>query len=201
MSVKCIKNLVCFIDAKGRNKMIFSILAFIALIISTCIKERKKSLMVQSINCLLESIYDFFIFAYTGAVLSIINFIRTFLFINKEEFNKTVYLLILYLFEGIILINCTITWCGYISILPTVGSMIRTYCLWQPNMKFVRMSAITTGIFYGIYYIYYQSWFMVLGDAILLITGMYAIWKNDIRRQDSSKIISNRHELSNCNVE
>ena len=63
--------------------MIFSILAFVALIISICIKERKKSLVVQSINCLLEAIYNFIISAYTGAVLSVINFIRTFLFINK----------------------------------------------------------------------------------------------------------------------
>ena len=30
----------------------FSILAFVALIVSICIKERKKSLVVQSLNCL-----------------------------------------------------------------------------------------------------------------------------------------------------
>ena len=60
----------------------FSILAFVALIVSICIKERKKSLVVQSLNCLLEAVYDFIILAYTGAILSIINFIRTFLFIN-----------------------------------------------------------------------------------------------------------------------
>ena len=64
----------------------FSILAFVALIVSICIKERKKSLVVQSLNCLLEAVYDFIILAYTGAILSIINFIRTFLFINKEKF-------------------------------------------------------------------------------------------------------------------
>lgn len=42
--------------------MIFSILAFIALIVSIGIKERKKSLIVQSINCLFEALYDFIIF-------------------------------------------------------------------------------------------------------------------------------------------
>ncbi len=86
--------------------MIFSILAFVALIISICIKERKKSLVVQSINCLLEAIYNFIISAYTGAVLSVINFIRTFLFINKGKFNKIIYLVILFVFEGGIIINC-----------------------------------------------------------------------------------------------
>lgn len=57
--------------------MVFSILAFLALIISICIKSRKKSLFVQSLNCLFEAIYDFIIYAYTGEILSIINFIRT----------------------------------------------------------------------------------------------------------------------------
>ncbi len=162
--------------------MIFSILAFIALVISICIKERKKSLIIQSINCLFESIYDFIIYAYTGAILSIINFIRTFLFINKEKFSKKLYLLILFLFESIIIINCMLTWNGYISLLPTIGSIIRTYCLWQSDMKLVRISGITTGVFYGSYYIYYNSWYMVLGDFILLITGIYTLWNNDIKK-------------------
>lgn len=168
--------------------MIFSILAFIALIISICIKERKKSLLVQSTNCLFEAIYDFIISAYTGAILSIINFIRTFLFIKKDKFNKTVYIIILFLFESIIIVNCVATWEGYISLLPTIGSMIRTYCLWQSKMKLVRISGITTGVLYGSYYLYYHSWFMVLGDALLLITGICALWKNDIRRNNNESI-------------
>ena len=171
--------------------MIFSILAFLALIVSICIKERRKSLIVQSINCLFEAIYDFIIYAYTGAILSVINFMRTFLFIKKEKFNKTIYLLILFIFESIIIINCIVTWNGYISLLPTIGSIIRTYCLWQSNMKLVRISGITTGVLYGSYYIYYNSWFMVLGDFILLVTGIYALWNNDIRRKNKNEIICN----------
>ena len=66
--------------------MIFSILVFVTLVLSICIKDRKKSLGIQSLNCLFEAIYGFIINAFTGAVLSIINFIRTFLFINKEKY-------------------------------------------------------------------------------------------------------------------
>ncbi len=161
--------------------MIFSILAFLALVISICIKERKKSLCVQSLNCFFEAVYDFIISAYTGAVLSIINFIRTFIFINKNKINKRIYLFILIFFEGIIIVNCLLTWNGLISLLPTIGSIIRTYCLWQSNMRLVRISGITTGIFYGTYYIFYQSWFMVLGDLIILLVGIYAVYKNDLK--------------------
>ena len=160
--------------------MIFSILAVLTLVISICIKERKKSLFVQSLSCLLEAVYDFIMSAYTAAMLSLMNFIRTFIFINKNKFGKIIYRFILFFFEGIIVVNCIFTWNGAISLLPTIGSIIRTYCLWQSNMKLVRISGITTGLFYGLYYIYYKSWFMVLGEMTLLLIGIYSVLKNDV---------------------
>ena len=168
--------------------MIFSILAFMALILSICIKDRKKSLGVQSLNCLFEAIYSFIINAFTGAFLSIINFIRTYIFMQSEKIKRNIYVFILIMFESIIVLNCIYTWNGIISLLPTIGSIIRTYCLWQSNMKLVRISGITTGILYGSYYIYYHGWFMVLGDFILLLTGIYTLYKNDIRKSNDEVI-------------
>lgn len=62
--------------------MIFSILAFWAIIISMVVKTRKKSLIIQSFNCIFEGIYDILIKLYTDAILSLINLIRTYLFLN-----------------------------------------------------------------------------------------------------------------------
>lgn len=161
--------------------MVFSILAFVALILSICIKDRKKSLGVQSLNCLFEAINAFIINAFTGAILSIINFIRTFIFLQSEKISKRVYICILIIFESVIVVNCIYTWNGAISLLPTIGSVIRTYCLWQSNMKLVRISGITTGIFYGLYYLYYQSWFIVMGDVLLLIVSLINIYRYDLK--------------------
>ena len=163
--------------------MIFSILAFIALIISICIKDRTKSLRVQSINCLLEAIYALYIKAFTGGFLGIINFIRSYIFIHSEKINKKVYLGLLIMFEIFVITNCIYTWNGFISIFPTIASIIRTYCLWQTNMKYVRMSGIITGIFFGIYYLFYQSWFIVIGYIILLIMSIVSTYKNDIKKK------------------
>lgn len=167
--------------------MILSILAFIALILSICIKDRKKSLGVQSLNCLFEAMYSFTINAFTGAFLSIINFIRTFIFMQSVKIKRNIYVFILIMFESIIVLNCIYTWNGIISLLPTIGSIIRTYCLWQSNMKLVRISGITTGILYGLYYLYYQSWFIVAGDIILLITSIISIYKYDIKKENKVK--------------
>ena len=90
--------------------MILSILAFIALILSICIKDRKKSLGVQSLNCLFEAMYSFTINAFTGAFLSIINFIRTFIFMQSVKIKRNIYVFILIMFESIIVLNCIYTW-------------------------------------------------------------------------------------------
>ena len=150
--------------------MIFSILAFLALLVSICIKNRKKSLLVQALNCFFEATYNFIICAYT-------------------------YLLILIVFWGIIIINCTFTWAGWISLLPTIGTLIRTYCLWQSNMKLVRFSGITTGLLYGLYYIYYKSWFMALGDLVLLIVAIFSIYNNDIKLKDKNNIFIKENNI------
>ena len=163
--------------------MIFSVLAFIALITSICIKDRKKSIFVQSLDCLFTSIYDFIIGALTGAVLSLMNFIRSLMFANKARFSRGAYFILLLFFEGIIIGNCYFSWAGWISLLPTIGSIIRTFCLWQPDMRLVRFSGITSGIFYTLYYIYYHSFFMTLGYALLLIISTYEYIAIDIKNK------------------
>ena len=167
--------------------MIFSILAFITLFISICIKDRKKSLKVQSANCLFESLYALYIEAYTASVLGIINFIRSSLFMRKDKFSKNFYLSLLFIFESVIIVNCIATWEGMICLLPTIGSIVRTYALWQSNMKYVRLSGMVSGALFGIYYIYYNSWFMVIGYILLFIISFYNVLKVDIKKIPNDK--------------
>ena len=47
-------------------------------------------------------------------------------------------------------------------------------------------------ILYGSYYIYHHSWFMVLEDLILLITGIIAVYKNDIKKIHNNKSYKER---------
>ena len=162
--------------------MIFSILAFATLVLSICIKNREKSLNVQALSCLFEAIYAYTIQAFTGAFLNIINFIRSSIFKQSEKINNKVYMALLIFFEGIIITNCVFTWAGLISLLPTIGSIIRTYCLWQTDMKLVRISGATTGIFYGLYYLYYGNLFIVSGYIILLIVSIINIYEADIKK-------------------
>lgn len=161
--------------------IILSILGFLTLFLSICIKDRKKSLKTQSINCLFEALYALTINAYTGAILGFISYIRSSLFIKKDMFTRKMYLILLLIFESVVIINCVFTWSGAISLLPTLGSIIRTFCLWQTKMKYVRFSGIISGMLFGIYYIYYQSWFTVAGYLSLFVISLYNFCKIDLK--------------------
>lgn len=162
--------------------IIFSIIAVFMIIISLCIKERKKSLYVQSMSCIFESLYSFSINATTGGFLGIFNFIRSLIFCRGEKINKIIYKMFLILFETIIVINCFYTWAGPISFWPTIASFIRTYCLWQTKyMRLVRISGIITGIFNSIYFIYYNSAIMALGYILLIVAGIINFFKYDVK--------------------
>ena len=168
--------------------MIFSILAFLTLFISICIKERNKSLLFQSINCIFQALYDLTINAYTSSIIGFTNFIRSSLFRKKEYFSKFCYLILLVIFETIIILNCVFTWNGYISLLPTITAGVRTYCLWQSNMKYVRLSGMLSGILYGLYYIYYQSPLMTIGYLLLFVISLYNVLKNDLKTKPITAI-------------
>ena len=88
------------------------------------VKTGKNSLIIQSFNCVFKGIYDILIKAYTVAILSLINLIRTYLFFNNNKFSKNIYNLILIIFELIIVISCVFTWNGYISLLQGVASLL-----------------------------------------------------------------------------
>lgn len=163
--------------------MIFSVLALLSLLVSVCIRKRVYALIAQAFNCLFEAMYDFFIGAYTGAFLSIINLTRTMIFIKRERFAKMLYIGVLLIFESITVVNCILTYQGLISLLPPIGSIIRTFYLWQTNMTLMRISGITTAIFYGLYYLYYQSSFMIIGEIILLFVSIYSIYIHDFKKE------------------
>lgn len=79
-----------------------SVMVFATLIASVCVKHRRRSLQIQSISCLLESLYSLCIGAVTGAVINVINFIRSGLFIGRNRFGRWQCFAILVVF-----------WCDY----------------------------------------------------------------------------------------
>lgn len=163
--------------------MIFSFLAFLFLILSICIKNREKSLKLQTINCFFELLYNYTLESYTMVILSFFNVIRSSIFIRKKHIKKFMYIIVLIIFETIIIFNCILTWSGVITLVPSIASFFRTYSLWQSKMSLVRISGIISGIFYAFYYLCQNSYILVLGYLILAVVSIVAVYKYDIKNK------------------
>lgn len=155
-----------------------SVVVLLLIIVSICVKRRKLSIVIQGASCGLQLLYDLLIGAFTAAIAEAIDVVRSTLFVYREKFGRIVYFAMLVIFEAIIVISCVLTWDGWISLLPTIGGMVRTYAAWQPRMGPIRLAGVLTGILYVPYFIYYDSLIMALGYAILLLVGLYEVFKH-----------------------
>lgn len=158
-----------------------SIITQTLLIKSITSKNRKDSLSIQALSCVSEAAYCFLAGAITGGILSTLCIFRSILFANSKKIKPRTYKNLLFVFYAIVIVNCFITWSGPISILPTIGSLFRTYALWQPKMSINRLSGITTAFTYGIYFATYGGWIMVLGDIFLFAFSAHAFYKKDLK--------------------
>ena len=154
---------------------VFSIGVLILIIISICVKRRKLSIFIQGSSCALQLIYDLLIGAMTAAIAEVVDVVRSALFIYKDKFGRAVYLAMLIVFELFIVGSCIFTWAGPISLLPTIGAMVRTYAAWQPRMGLIRIAGVVTGALYVPYFVYYNSPAMAVGYGILLLVGIYEV--------------------------
>lgn len=165
--------------------LIFSVLTFVTICLSVFIKNRKEALNVYAISCLCESLYCMTVGALTGTFLGVINFIRTYLFANKDIFSKKAYFVLFLFFEFLVIFNCVITFDGLISLFPTMASIIGVYCLWVPDVKYLKISSLIKGLFYSVYYVYYDSWILVWGYMVVFLFSSYALIKCNLNSKSN----------------
>lgn len=165
----------------------FSLLVQFFLIVSIMSKRRKDSLAYQTLSGVFEVMYCLLIDAFTAGFIGVLSIIRSVLFANSKKIDKKTYRKLLAIFCLVVIVNCFITWSGPISLLPTFGTLFRTYALWQPKMSINRFSGITTAVTYGAYYAFYGGWIMVAGYVLLLGFSVYAMSKYDFGKKRSRR--------------
>ncbi len=132
------------------------------MLISVHFKTKEKMLFA-SVIANMAAVFQFLLLnAITGMVVSILNVIRCIVFYQYKKKDNKPSLLILIVFEIITVITGIVTWEGYFSLMPIVGTMIYTYGLWQDD---VRVIIITSGIV-GLCWLSYDMVAKALIDAL-----------------------------------
>lgn len=166
--------------------VISQILAFAGFIVyglSFWQKDRRKILALEVLECFLHAIHYFLLGAWTGGFLNIIGMARSgsFIYKDKNKFMKTYALPAIFL--CIYVINAIFTWEGFITILPTLGSMLICITIWSRNTKNIRRYSIIVQILWLTYAIYIGSYVVMVSEVILIITTSLSIIRLDIMPQ------------------
>jgi len=162
---------------------ILALIGFAVYALSFWQKDRRKILLLEVLECFFHSIHYFLLGAYTGGFLNIIGMARSgsFIYKDKNKFMKTYTLPAIFLL--IYVVNAILTWQGFITLLPTAGSIIICLTIWQHNTKNIRRNSVVVQILWLIYGISIGSYMVVASEIALLISTITAIVRLDILHQ------------------
>lgn len=174
---------------------ILGFFGFVVYALSFWQKDRRKILLLEVGECLLYSIHYFLLGAMTGGYINIIGMARSgsFIYKDKNKFMSTNVLPTIFLI--LYVLNAILTWEGYITLFPTIGSMLLCVAIWQHNTKNIRKTGLIVQILWLIYSIFVGSYVVVVTEIILIISTIFAIIKLDILKNKGTeyKIMINKN--------
>lgn len=118
--------------------------------------------------------------AYTGAIINFIGSARSGSYMLKNK-NKVLSMYLLpVIFCFIYIMNGIFTWDGWLSLLPTIASIIYCLAIWQDNVKVIRKISLIFQILWLIYALAVGAYVAVITEIVLIISTIIAIIKLDI---------------------
>ncbi len=176
--------------------LILSVIIFALTCISLCVNTRKVSLLLHGAGCLTAALYNTLLLSYTVAIMNVIFFMRSVIYMRRNRYSALTNLIILIVFMALLIISCVVTWDGLVSIWLLPTSLYRSYCLWQKDMKLIRLSGALSGFSSLVYYIAFGAWLVAAGSLLTTLVSAYEYYIKDIRRKKKSKhAISYHHRL------
>lgn len=139
---------------------------------------KEKIIFINMLANIMCAIQYFLLSAITGAVMSIVNGIRCFVFyiLKKKNIKPAIYVLII--FEIITVAGGILTWQSAWSLLPISVSMIFTYCMWQDNVQVVRIGSGVAGIGWAVYNVIVQAYVGAFQQLCQFISASLAVIKS-----------------------
>lgn len=164
-----------------------SAIVFALMCISLCVNTRKVSLSFQGASCLAEALYNTLISSYTVATLNVICFVRALVYMRRNHYSALTNLIILIVFMTLLIAGCIITWNGLVSIWLLPATLLRSYCLWQKDMKLIRLSGALSGFLHVTYYVAFGAWLIAAGWLLTFIVSTHGYYTKDFCKKKKSK--------------
>lgn len=154
---------------------IFLCLGLGALGVSFYLKNYKFRTVCNIVAAIFMGSGYFCLGAYTAVglnVLGLIAYICFYIFKTKNKENPLYFIIILWV---ITVINGIFTFSGWVSLLPTIASVLFYFSVWQKNTLVYRVLGVITTIFYVLYNVMYKSWFGAIAQSVLLMLSIIGL--------------------------
>lgn len=166
---------------------IFGILGAISMLLSSWQKTKRKVLSLLILDNICYFMQYILLGAFTGAFTNIVGLIRTTTFKYKYKYKILSSNIILFIIILIYILTGILTYKDQISVLPVMAAIIYTYTLWQNNIRIIRIGTFIMICACFIYNIAVSAYTSALVEAILLISSLLSIIKNDILKINYKK--------------
>ncbi len=155
------------------------ILGAITILSTYFLKNRKLILAISIMACVIYSLANLFLGAYTGAGLNLVSILASvWFFIDSEKRHKKSIISLITVSVLTLAMTAVIIICGYenmISLLATVALMAFMYSIWQENLWVHKWLGIVTAVCWVIYQTYYNAFVGVITNVIFIIIDLVAI--------------------------
>lgn len=160
----------------------FGIVAIILGFVSYQLKTKKQLLLAQSGVALMFCLHYFFIGAYSGMVVNILNIFRNFIYDRRTEKGiKSRWIPIFFVLLQIVF--CILAWDSWYSIFILTGICINTYCMSLENPQTVRKSILVTSPMVLTYDLFAGSLGGSIYESVAIISALVGIFRNKNKKE------------------
>jgi hypothetical protein len=154
---------------------IFGILIAVLGLFTYSSKKRSTILLVKGTTDVLSTVQQTLIGAYTGASITLIAILRSFVFYNREKKKWASHKFWLWFFVVTIGSTPLFTWAGPESILPMVGSVIMVFGFYNLNPHATRILALFGHGLWLLYGIFHLNFGTVLSNVVYITAAIIGL--------------------------
>lgn len=149
--------------------------------------KRKNMILLGLCGCLLWAGHFFLLGALTGAALNTVAAVRFYVYYRTKPSKRNIW--IMWFFIGVTILATALTWQGWISLLPFIGTASGVIAFWQKKTKYIRRLALVSSPPWLTYAIIVGSYPGIVVESLLLISNLTGQARFDFKKFQYRKLL------------
>lgn len=138
-------------------------------------------------GCLLWAGHFFLLEALTGSAMNLAAAVRFYVYYRTKPTERNRW--IMWFFIGLTVLAIALTWQGWISLLPFIGTASGVIAFWQKKTKYIRRLALISSPPWFIYAAIVGSYPGMVVESLLLISNLTGQYRFDFKRFQYRKLL------------